>query len=160
MAFAVAACLPPGPASAGSSIPVARSNVMHPLGCSAAISGVSFPSFSPLTHAGRFAQGYLTFNCPSGVADIELSAGNSGQFRDRRMTSGADPRATLSYNIYLDANHTLVFGDGSAGSSAYVPGANVSKGSVPIYGAIGDGQTNLRVAPYADTISITINMAP
>jgi spore coat protein U-like protein len=159
--FVAAACLMSGPVSAGPNIPVARSGATHPLGaCSARISSFSFPSFSPLTHQGRFAQGFLTFDCASAVANIELSAGNSGQFRDRRMTAGGDPRATLSYNIYLDPNHTLVFGDGTAGSSTYVPGANVTKGGFPIYGAIGEGQTNLHVAAYSDTISITVNLAP
>ena len=45
-------------------------------------------------------------------------------------------------------------------SSAYVPGPNVSRGGFLIYGEIATGQTNLRVATYTDSISISVNVAP
>lgn len=159
--LAFAACISTATGAAATNVSVARSTVLHPLGgCSATVSSFSFSSFSPLTHTGRFAQGYVSFNCASAVADIELSSGNSGQFRNRRMTATNDPGAQLSYNIFLDANRTQVFGDGTTGSSVYIPGPNVSKGSFAIYGEIADRQPNLHVATYSDAISITVNLAP
>jgi spore coat protein U-like protein len=159
-AFAVAACLPSGTASAAIDVPATRSSV-HPLGgCSVVISSFSFSSYSPLIHTGRFAEGVVSFNCAFGVASIELSSGSSGQFRNRRMMSGSDPRAVLFYNIFLDVNRTQVFGDGTAGSSMYVPGTKVFRGRFPIYGEILDGQTKLPAATYSDTVSITVNLTP
>jgi spore coat protein U-like protein len=159
--WAVAASISPGTAAAAANVSVARSNVTHPLGgCSVTVSSFSFSSFSQLAHSGRFAQGYVSFNCASVVADIELSPGKSGQFRNRRMTATNDARAELCYNIYLDASRTQVFGDGTGGSSVYVPGSNVSKGGFPIYGEIADGQPNLPVATYSDATSITVDLAP
>jgi len=159
--LAVAACISPGRAAASTKAFGAQSTVSHPLGgCSATVASFSFANFSPLTHTGRFAQGYVSFDCASPVADIELSAGNSGQFQNRRMTAAQDPRAGLSYNIFLDANCTQVFGDGTGGSSAYVPGPHVSKGGFAIYGEIVDRQPGLLVASYSDASRLMVNLAP
>jgi spore coat protein U-like protein len=150
----------PGPAWAVPSSLVSRAAVVHRhVGCNATVTAFSFAAYSPLTHMGRFAQGYVSFNCASSVAEVELSAGDSGQFRNRRMTA-TGVLATLLYNVYLDPSHTQVFGDGTGGSSAYMPGPNVARGGFPIYGEIADGQTQARIATYSDTIHITINLAP
>jgi spore coat protein U-like protein len=129
-------------------------------GCRTTVTSFSFGSFSPLSHAGRSTQGYVTFSCPSAVADIELSAGDAGQFVVRRKAADHAAPSTLAYNIYLDAGHTVVFGDGSGGSSAYVPSPNVLTGSFPIYGEITGVQQDLPVARYSDSITITVNMVP
>jgi spore coat protein U-like protein len=76
------------------------------------------------------------------------------------MIAGSDPGSTLSYNIYLDSGLSIVFGDGSGGSSAYLPGANVSRGSFPIYGEIARNSLNLRVSNYSDSLRLTVNMTP
>lgn len=129
-------------------------------GCRTTVTSFSFGSFSPLSHAGRSTQGYVTFSCPSAVADVELSAGDAGQFVARRMTADDASRSAIAYNIYLDASHTIVFGDGTEGSSTYVPGANVLTGSFPIYGEIAAAQPLLPAASYSDSVSITVNMVP
>jgi spore coat protein U-like protein len=161
--LAALACVPciAAPAAAVNGSPATRSKVVHPLGgCSATVSAFSFSAFSPSTHAGRVTQGYVSFDCASPVSDIELSAGNSGQFRSRSMSASGEPNVEVSYNIFLDANHTQVFGDGTGGSSAYVPGPNVSKGGFAIYGEIAYGQSHLGVATYTDAIRITVNLVP
>jgi spore coat protein U-like protein len=105
------------------------------------------------------ARSFVTFDCPSVVAEIDLSSGTSGDFRARTMTSADGHASSVAYNIYLDAGRTIVFGDGAAGTSAYVPGLRVSQGSFPIYGEIAPNQSNVAVSAYSDYLSITIRMA-
>jgi spore coat protein U-like protein len=160
MTFLITTCFVAGRASA---IPNAlpRASLMHSLGaCSITVSPFSFSNFSPTTQSGRFAQGTITFNCPAGVASIALSSGNSNQFRTREMVASSDPRSTLSYNIYLDSGLSIVFGDGSGGSAAYLPAANASRGSFPIYGEIARNNLNLRISNYSDSLRLTVNMTP
>jgi spore coat protein U-like protein len=158
VAFFLTAAMSSAPAAASGS--PARFQMRPLLGsCRATISGFSFGAFSAITQTGRLAQSFVTFNCPSVVAEIDLSSGASGGFEARSMTSHTDGRASIAYNIYLDAARTIVFGDGGAGSSAYVPGSGVSQGSFPIYAEIALGQANLAASDYSDTLSITIRMA-
>lgn len=92
------------------------------------------------------------------VAEIDLSPGNSGEFAARSMTSDRDRQASITYNIYLDAGRTIIFGDGAAGSSAYVPAVGTSQGSFPIYAEIALGQSNVVSSDYSDTLGITVRM--
>jgi len=127
--------------------------------CSATMSSFSFGIFSPLTQTGRLAQSFVSFHCPYEVAEIDLSSGTSGDYAARSMTSGNDRQTAIAYNIYLDAGRTVVFGDGAAGSSAYVPGGGVSQGTFPIYAEIAWGQSKVVASDYSDSLSITIRMA-
>jgi spore coat protein U-like protein len=122
------------------------------------MSSFSFGAFSPVTQNGRLAQSFISFTCPYPVAEIDLSSGGSGEAGVRRMTSQSDRTATIAYNIYLDAGRTIVFGDGAAGSSPYVPGARLSQGTFPVYAEIAAGQANLPASDYIDTLSISIRM--
>jgi spore coat protein U-like protein len=148
-----------GPASAASAFPAPEVMPRH-AGCIAAVTGFSFAGFSPFARARRFAVGYVTFACASPVAAVVLTAGDSGQFRTRRMSAARGEERELSYNIFLDAGRTQIFGDGTGGSVAYVPAPNTSKGTFAIYGEIAEGQTTLRPALYADSVSLTITLAP
>jgi len=154
LTLAIAVVPAPATASSAAHLPA------RPLtgSCRATITGFSFGIFSPLTQTGRLAQSFVTFNCPSTVAEIDLSSGTSGEFESRSMTSNRDGQAAIAYNIYLDAARTVVFGDGAAGSSAYVPGSGVSQGSFPIYAEIAPGQSHVVASGYSDTLSISIRM--
>ncbi len=101
---------------------------------------------------------------------ITLSAGNSGTYTPwRRMTRAA---AGLSYNLYLDAARTLVWGDGTAGTLPVVPLPLQGNGkylnpnssvnfSYTVYGRIpaASATINNTVVPgtYTDNIIVTIN---
>ncbi|TFG92393.1 MAG: SCPU domain-containing protein [Syntrophobacterales bacterium] len=86
---------------------------------------------------------------------VTLSAGNSGVFnpREMRSTSGQD---RLKYYLFSDPSRTVVWGDGTGGSS-YVS-AGVSRNSVfnaLIYGRILPRQ-NVSVGTYSDVLTATV----
>jgi spore coat protein U-like protein len=76
----------------------------------------------------------VTITCSGGSANnnvnVRFSAGNSGNLNTppRFMKSGANK---LNYQIYADAAHTKVFGDGSAGTTKPVVAINYQPGPSP-----------------------------
>ena len=64
----------------------------------------------------------------------------------------------LSYNIYLDAARTMVWGDGTGGSSYYsaTGTGNAAPVSVIMYGGI-PTQQNVGAGTYTDILVVTIN---
>jgi spore coat protein U-like protein len=101
--------------------------------------------------------GSVVFECEevgsSDMVAIEISRSRAGSFQPRAMTG---PSPSFEYNLYLDAARTVVWGDGSAGTSVYrvrpVSGRTVS---VPIYGRIPPRQ-NVRAGRYSDVVIITL----
>lgn len=59
---------------------------------------------------------------------VSLSAGDAGSYNPRLVTSeGGD---TLPYNVYIDANRTTVFGDGTMGTQTVSETMNLPAQSV------------------------------
>ena len=61
--------------------------------------------------------GSVAVQCTIGILpsfQVALSTGGSGSYATRKMSNGTD---TLSYNLYTDAGHTIIWGDGSGGTS-------------------------------------------
>ena len=85
------------------------------------------------------------------LATVTLSAGNGGSFNPRQMSNGSD---RLSYNLYLDAAHGAIWGDGT-GPSQTLNNA-VRNTTYTIYGSIPTGQW-VTPGSYTDAITITLN---
>lgn len=88
---------------------------------------------------------------------IAISAGTSADYADRAM-SGAG--GALHYNLYADPGHTLVWGDGGAGTVDVSGSFTVpmqTSASHTGYARIPAGQTDLAPGHYADQLTITIN---
>lgn len=101
--------------------------------------------------------GSLTFHCSSTDKDIviTLDRGGAPTFNPRRMLNGSEP---LTYNLYLDAARTTIWGDGTGGTQAFTehnPQGNNRDIVVPIYGRIPAGQ-DVRSGSYTNTITVTI----
>ena len=64
----------------------------------------------------------------------------------------------LTYNLYLDASRTTIWGDGTGGTQAYSdPSAKKNQSvTVTIYGRIPAGQ-DVSAVSYSNTITATIN---
>jgi spore coat protein U domain-containing protein, fimbrial subunit CupE1/2/3/6 len=114
---------------------------------------LAFGTLNPL--ANNDAQGNITWVCTNGFNTvIRLGGGSSGNINGRTM-GGA---GTLPYQLYTNAARTIVFGDGTTGST--VPVAGVGYGSpatVTVYGRV--LQANAAVATngnYSDTVQVTI----
>ncbi len=120
--------------------------------------GVSFGSYDVFDVFPLDSAGGLTFVCQGvGAADtivIDLGRGNAGTFLPRQMLGVG---TALTYNLYLDAARSAIWGDGTSGSSHYGPVTPTSGigVTVPIYGRV-PARQNVAAGSYADTIVVTI----
>jgi spore coat protein U-like protein len=125
--------------------------------CTLSASGVQFGVFSGSEVA---FVGTVTMDCTgSGTSNytLKLSTGGSGTYSPRRMSYGAN---TLSYNLYTDAAHTQIWGDGTGGTTF---ASGTIKLSPPpsvhivtnVYGNL-PAQTTPAQGMYSDTIVATL----
>lgn len=119
---------------------------------------LSFGSYSVFSATPTDTSGGPTINCTAvGAFDtvtVELSAGLNGTFASRKMASGGDE---LAYNVYLNAGHTTVWGDGTSGTSVYgpfTPGNGVDE-AIACYGRIPALQ-DVPVGTYTDVLVVTV----
>jgi len=134
------------------------------LGCSCNVtaSDVDFGSFDPLSGA-HDALGEIEVDC-TGVVDVaptisaRLSAGQWGPISARKMRSGAGD--LLDYNLYTNAARTIVWGDGTGGSST----VTISGGLLAVQHWTVSRDIYARAAPalstkpgaYSDTVLVRI----
>jgi spore coat protein U-like protein len=126
--------------------------------CQVSAAVVSFGSFNPLTLIYVDSTGSITVNCTDVASySIALSAGN-GTYSQRSMVSGSH---VLDYNLYRDAAHQQVWGDGSSGNNNAVTAANPVNGQNyvhTVYGRLPLAMSRgAHVGTYTDTIAIIVN---
>ncbi|HWA31056.1 MAG TPA: spore coat U domain-containing protein [Rhizomicrobium sp.] len=117
---------------------------------------VDFGVYDPASSAAAGATGTITVQCGIGILPVftvSLSKG-SGSFAQRTLQQGSD---TLNYNLYADALHMTVWGDGSGGSVTQGWAGLLTLGSTDytVYGLVTSGQYP---APgsYTDSIVVTV----
>jgi spore coat protein U-like protein len=130
--------------------------------CAVSATGVSFGRYSPLSPRSTDDTGTIRISCGGGVGSvaysIQLSQGIYGTaFRPRRMANG---NSRLAYNLYTNAAHTTIWGDGSNGTvvvsdTLNVAGAGATREHI-VYGRVPGNQTSAAVGHYDDTIMFTI----
>lgn len=81
-----------------------------------------------------------------------LSTGTSGSYTQRIMHSTNN---SIYYNVYIDANFSQIFGDGSQATSIINTTCNGSCNSV-LYSRTYE-TANLQAGTYSDTLIISIN---
>lgn len=86
---------------------------------------------------------------------IALGAGTGfgATFAARKMSFG---EATLDYNIYTDAAHTTVWGNGTVGGSTVSGTGTLGLVTHTAYGSIPAGQST-DAGVYTDSVSVTLN---
>jgi spore coat protein U-like protein len=124
------------------------------------VTDVAFGTYNVFATAPLDSTGTISFQCNPGAAGstvlVTLSTGNSGNFSQRQMLSGAN---RLEYNLYLDPTRTTVWGDGSGGSSSFtvdLPASGWSTITQSVYGRAAAGQ-DAASGIYSDTITVTMN---
>lgn len=131
--------------------------------CTIAANSFNFGTYDPLSAVANDTTGTVSVTCSALVInalvnyDIQLSTGSSSSYTERTMISGA---YNLGYNFYTNSSRTLVWGDGSGGTSVINDGytlailAPVTR-NYTIYGQIPAEQA---VAPgaYTDSIVATV----
>ncbi len=137
--------------------------------CTLNVSPMSFGTYNPTltTAVGTSTSGTLlcTYTGTGFTANITVSTGNSGSYATRHLVLGAQ---SLNYNVYLDPGYTVIFGNGSAGTSdftvCYPGGSVVCTGTTvqsgvtytgTVYGRIPAGQ-NVKAGTYTDTLVVTV----
>jgi spore coat protein U-like protein len=118
--------------------------------CTLDLQGVVFGTYDTLSNQALNGAGSITVTCDVFASySLALSPGN-GTLLARELQSGAN---TIFYNLYTDALHDIIWGDGTGGT-ALVNGSGTYD-IYPIYGHVPAGQ-NVPAGAYSDTVTITL----
>ena len=129
------------------------------IGASCSITSVptlGFPNYDVFNLAATTTSQTAKFRCDNDV-NITIGIGKSStsnSIANRQMSAGGADR--LNYNIYKNAGFTLLWGDGTAGTTALVVATNNQNANVPIFGKIDPGQ-DVTVGNYSDTVVLSVN---
>jgi spore coat protein U-like protein len=123
--------------------------------CNISATNLAFlPNAGPLSSAIS-ATGTIGVQCTNGDAyNVSLSSGANGTIANRKMKSAAGN--VVSYQLYLDMGHTMLWGDGSAGSVMGFGTGTGATQSLTVYGLV-PAQTTPAPGSYSDTVTATIN---
>jgi spore coat protein U-like protein len=125
--------------------------------CTVSTTGVSFGTYDVFSTTAVTSTGSVIYRCAASDHDVQItiSQGTSGTFSARTLIKGTE---SLSYNLFLDAAMTSVWGDGSGSTGAYTRHnpQNDRDVTVTVYGRI-SAQQDVSVGSYADTVVVTIN---
>lgn len=121
--------------------------------CTVIATGVMFGIYDPLGSSAVDSTGEVEVTCPATTAyEITLSQGQ-GSFSPRHLVNASAD--VLTYNLYTDASHQFIWGDGAAGTET-VTGSTDSLGAIhSVYGLIPGGQ-NIPAGSYSDSIVVTV----
>ncbi len=120
--------------------------------CTASATAIAFGtvSFSAVASTGTVS---VLCDANDGGISVALSAGGSGNYLNRKMSSGAN---VLQYNLYTNSAHSIVWGNGLGGTSTDSGSAtkNVAL-NFTVYGYV-PAQTLPAPGSYSDTIMVTV----
>ena len=131
--------------------------------CSTSATSLAFGGYNPFSVTALDSTGTVTVSCSLGGLlsllvsyQIKLSAGGSGTFSPRRMSSGAN---TINYNLYTTSGRTTVWGNGTGGtgtvSDGYLLGLGTTVRNYTVHGRVPALQ-NARSGSYLDSITVTV----
>jgi spore coat protein U-like protein len=117
--------------------------------------GVGFGAYDVFSDApNNSGVGRVTIQC-NGIRRqtvvVTLSAGHSHSFAARILSSGGN---SLAYNLYTSASRSVIWGDGTGGSSTMTVAGDAST-SLSVYGQIPAGQ-DPGAGSYSDSILLTV----
>jgi spore coat protein U-like protein len=120
-------------------------------------SDLAFGAYDPAAATPLDSTTTVRYRCPPGqINRITLDAGGSGSFAWRELRRGGE---VLRYNLYLDAARTVVWGDGTGGSSTG-PGATSTSGGATtawVFARVPASQ-DVSAGAYSDLVRVTIEL--
>jgi spore coat protein U-like protein len=127
------------------------------LSCNVVTPSMDFGTYLPMNPVPLDLRGRLRIRCNGGglgMLHVTIGPGASGNAFDRHMTG---PRGVLRYNIFLDAAHSAVWGDGTGGTSQLrrVVRGNRRNFNDPIYGRVYANQ-DPDPGLYTDDLVVTV----
>lgn len=130
-------------------------------GCSLAVTSMNFGGYNTLSSTPLTSTGTVTVTCNyffgGGNITVTFSTGSSGTYTARTMRSAAN---TLNYNLYTDAGHTMVLGDGTNGTDTFQATLNGGffgrvTGTATYYGLL-PARQNVPAGSYMDALTATL----
>lgn len=125
--------------------------------CQVTVTPLDFGIYNPGSAAPLDVAGNLDVRCVGGAGSfiVTISQGANGGFFPRQLTSGP---YLMQYNLYTDPARSLIWGDGTGGTTVNSgnkpsPGKPVSF-SFPIYGRIFPRQS-VGTGMYTDALLVT-----
>lgn len=136
-------------------------------GCTTSFSGLAFGAYPTLVSADVTSSATISIDCqnmPGGSSytlGLGPSAAGSGNRISTRYLSNTQGGDLMTFNLFTDANRTILWGDGVTG--ALIRG-NLDTGgrqsSVAVYGRIPAGQNTLRAGSFLSSMTITLTYNP
>lgn len=128
--------------------------------CRISTTPVNFGSYDVFSSYVQDSTGTIAISCNNPekkpiTIRVTLSAGGSGKFNPRQMraASGTD---RLNYYLFTDPSRTVIWGDGTGGSSSVSSVINKDSSFTSlVYGRILPGQ-NVGVGNYSDVLTATV----
>ena len=120
--------------------------------CLIGATGVAFGPYDPRSASTTDGVGTLTFTGCTAAYTIALSSGSSNSYALRKMAAGP---YNLNYNLYTDIGRTIVWGDGTGGTSVRSISGAPDGAAYPVYGRIPAAQ-NLGAGSYSDQVIVTV----
>jgi spore coat protein U-like protein len=122
-------------------------------GCTISTSQVAFGTYNVFNSVATASTGSVTYWCSwAWTVSVYLSKGIAGSNNPRQMANGAN---RLSYNLYLDAAHTRIWGDPSPNYYT-ANGVWMSGATLTVYGLVPALQ-DVATGSYSDSVTATIN---
>jgi spore coat protein U-like protein len=131
--------------------------------CGVTATALNFGTYVPTATTETDSTASVVVNCTITVGlsvswTVALATGNSGTYSSRSMANGS---VILPYQIYIDSAHTMVWGDGSAGTSVNTGGftaivIGTGGATYTAYGKIPPLQSTATPGTYTDTILVTL----
>ena len=126
--------------------------------CTISTTSMAFGTYDVFSPSDVTSTATITYRCTGGAKDvfITLGKGQSVTFSPRTMTAGTN---VLSYNLYQNAAFSVIWGDGTGGSQAYVTSGKTPNNTdffVTIYGKVPALQ-DASAGSYTDTVVATID---
>ena len=119
--------------------------------CTMGLINVVLGTYNTLSASSLDGAGSVSVTCDvTSSFQVALNKGQ-GSFAARQLQSGAN---VLFYNLYTDTLRSLIWGDGTVGTTL-VSGSGTSV-MYTVYGRIPGGQ-NLPAGSYADSITVTLD---
>lgn len=128
--------------------------------CTISTTPLAFGTYNVFSSSPLDSSAQVSFRCTGLIqlfVTVDLDKGGAATFGARRMQQGAE---NLSYNLYMDAARTVIWGDGTGGTQHYqqlivlsLLGQTIN---IPLYGRIPAGQ-DVAAGPYTNTVVATID---
>ena len=125
--------------------------------CTISATSVNFGSYNVFNASDTDSTGTVTYRCNGSAHNITigLTQGASASFNQRQMQKGSE---SLTYNLFVDASRTNIWGDGTGGTSVYsiANPPNNTNVNLTVYGRVTAGQ-DVSAGTFSDTVTAVIN---